>query len=275
MPRQPLHTVITDAVNDLATHGYDSPDRVAYWQQRIREAAEAQMASAQQMETMLREALAAVYRRMVESGGAIRYHPGVSRFTLDRLAPALRTELDRRILASADLIRLNRRQAIDKTLQRFAGWSTSIPAGGSRTVDKVDEKATIKRALSALPFEERRVLIDQGHKLTASINETIASNGGALALEWRSRWRQPGYDYRPDHKERDGRVYLLRGSWAQRAGLIRPGDAGYYDKVTAVAQEPFCRCYATYLYALRDLPDDMLTAKGRAELARVRKELAA
>ena len=35
---------------------------------------------------------------------------------------------------------------------------------------------------------------------------------------------------------------------------MRVGEAGYYDGVTAVAEEPFCRCFMTWLYALRALP---------------------
>ena len=48
------------------------------------------------------------------------------------------------------------------------------------------------------------------------------------------------------------------------------GSEPYYDEVDGCGEAVYCRCYATYLYALRDLPSDMLTNKGRAELARVK-----
>jgi hypothetical protein len=67
---------------------------------------------------MLRAGLGAIYRRLVERGGVARYHPEIARFTIQRITPRLRAEFDRRILASANLIKLNRQQAIDKTLQR-------------------------------------------------------------------------------------------------------------------------------------------------------------
>lgn len=268
------HDVLTEAINDLAANGFDSAERVAYWQARLREAAERTMASTAQMEEMLRESMAAIYKRLVDNGGLMRAHVGVSRFTVERLRPQMQAELSRRILASADLIRLNRKQAIEKTQQRFAGWATSIPAGGSKVVDKRDEKASIKKALSSLPFEERRVLIDQGHKLTASINEVVATGSGAIAVRWNSHWRQRGYNYRADHKERDGKVFLLRSSWARDGGLAKPGPDGYYDEITALAQEPFCRCWGTWLYNLRDLPKDMLTVKGADALAEARRKIA-
>lgn len=267
--RQTLYEILTDAINDLAKHGYDSQERIAFWSEKLRKAAE-DTANFGSMGKGAREAFEAIYRRLVQDRGALKLHPGVSRFTLEKVAPQLRAELDRRIMASANLIRLNRTEAIQKTLQRFQGWATSIPVGGTKSAERVETKASIGKALKDLPFAERRVLIDQGHKLTASISEVVATGGGAIALIWRSHWRQKGYNYRPDHKERDGKVYLLRDNWAIKAGLVKVGDAGWYDQVTAVAQEPFCRCQAQYLYNMRDLPDDMLTATGRDELDRVR-----
>ena len=100
----------------------------------------------------------------------------------------------------------------------------------------------------------------------------VASEGGAIALIWRSHWRQAGYDYREDHKDRDSQVYAIRGSgnWALQQGLMRPGPPGYYEDITAVGEEIFCRCWAEYIYRLGSLPDDMLTKKGAETLAQAR-----
>lgn len=270
MARNDFYDTLTRAINDLAEHGYDSAERVAYWTEEIRRAAQASMRTSAQMAEMLRRALHAVYVRMVDRGGALKLNPGVGRFTIEKVLPQLRAELDRRIMASANLIRLNKEEAIEKTLRRFQGWSTSIPPGGSAEPDKQKAKKDIRKSVAGLPFIERRVLIDQGHKLGASINATIAEGGGAIAGMWRSNFRQAGYDYRPDHKERDGQVYLVRGSWAQAKGLVKAGAAGYSDNITQPAEEPFCRCRFIYLYHLRQLPDDLITARGRAELEKVR-----
>lgn len=269
MPAESFYEVLTAAVRDLADHGFDRAERLEHWQKRLLEAAERSLKSPAEMEQLLRDGLSQIYRKLVERGGALKFHPGVERFTLDRLAPVLRSELDRRILASAQLIKLNRQRAIEQTLQRFSGWATSIPAGGSEVVEKVETKTAVRKALAALPFEERRVLIDQGHKLAASINEVIARNNNAIATVWRSHWRQAGYHYRKDHKDRDGKVYLLRGNWAQERGLVKVGPDGYYDDITAYGQEVFCRCFGSWLTSLRQLPADLLTAKGRAELAKL------
>jgi hypothetical protein len=268
--RRGFYDVLSAAVNDIAEHGFDQAGRIEYWVGQLRMAAERSATPIWRMEEMLRSGLGAIYRRLVERGAVARYHPGVAHFTLQRIAPRLRAELDRRILASANLIKLNRQQAIDKTLQRFSGWSTSIPAGGSDATSRRETGKEIRKALTQLPFEERRVLIDQGHKLTASINSVVAHEGGAIALIWRSHWRQAGYDYREDHKDRDGKIYAIRGNWAIQQGLMKAGADGYYEDITAVGEEIFCRCWAEYIYRLGSLPDDMLTKKGAEELARAK-----
>jgi hypothetical protein len=242
--KQAFFDVITQAVNDLVENGFDNAERVAFWSQKIREAAEQVLTPGPVMEQLLRDTMAAVYRKLIERGEIVKLHKGVGRFTLDRVKPELRAELDRRILAAANLIKLDRKQAIDKTLARFSGWSTSIPAGGTEVADKPKVKQNIRKALAQLPFEERRVLIDQGHKLRASLSEILAKSGEAIAGIWHSHWRQPGYDYREDHKERDGLVFALRGCWAIERGLIKVGPAGYLDGSTTPGQEPFCRCLA-------------------------------
>lgn len=275
MVKRSYYDILTEAMTDLEAHGYDSAARVEYWSARIREAAEAAMGTTRRMEEMLRDAYAAIYKKMIERGGIVEMHPGVDRWTLSRVSPALRGELDRRILAAADLIKLNREQAVAKTLQRFRGWSTSIPAGGTSSPGKGKAKDDVRKALARLPFEERRVLIDQGHKLTAALSEIVAKDQGAIAVVWHSHWRQANYDYRPKHKERDGRVYAIRDSWAIKRGLVRKGPDGYYDEITAVGEEPFCRCYATYIYNLRQLPAEMLTKKGAAALEEARKKVRA
>ncbi|MHB1644407.1 MAG: hypothetical protein ACYCS8_17450, partial [Acidithiobacillus sp.] len=116
-------------------------------------------------------------------------------------------------------------------------------------------------------FEERRVTIDQGHKMLANIDQTIAEQHGAIAMQWNSRWRVPGYDYREDHKELDGKIFLVRQSWAREKGLVKKSGK-YLDEIEQPSMAPMCQCTGTWLYSLRDLPDEMLTKKGRAALTR-------
>ena len=267
--KETFHDVLTAAVADLAAHGYDNPYRLAEWLKRLRIAAITTLPSDSQMDRKMQMAMETAFKRAIGKSRTTKIHPGVSRFTIQHIEPRLRSELTRRILAGADLIKLNREQAIEKTLQRFSGWASSIPAGGSRAVDKLEVKKHIGKPLQSMPYEERRLHIDQGHKLMSAIDATIAQQTGAIAAVWHSHWRQAGYDYREDHKERDQKIYAIRGSWAFEQGLVNKGD-GYLDEITQPAEEPFCRCFATYISIMRDIPERMLTAKGKRLLEEVR-----
>ena len=256
-------TLLSAAINDFIQYGYDDENRLKQWVDKLRYAAQKSIISEKQMQIEINKSLNNAFNRLVIRGGLV--NKDVSKFTVDKLKPKLRQELDRRIVASARLIKLNREDAITTTLRRFEGWATSIPQGGSKSVDKVAEKSHIRKDLASIKFRERRVIIDQTHKLISSINEIVAVDNGAIAFEWHSNWKQAGYDYRVDHKERDKVIYLVRDNWASKAGLIKPVN-GYYDDITAVGEEVFCRCFANGIYNIRKLPNEFLTAKGEIHL---------
>jgi len=255
---------LTAAVQDLTENGFTDYAQIENWLKKLRIAAERDAGKLSELDKAIRAALKKAYEDCLKPAAIKRTHPDMpKRFDISKLNGQMQEELRKSIDVSASLIRRNRQAAIDKTLQRFEGWASSVPAGGSDAVSRRESKAEIQKSLKQLSYDERRVNIDQSHKLAASINNIIAKGSGAIAVKWRSHWRQPGYNYRPDHKERDMQIYLLRGNWAQEKGLIKPGPAGYYDDITHVGQEVFCRCWAVYIYSPADLPDEMLTVKGK------------
>jgi hypothetical protein len=273
-PEPTFSEVLTAAVKDLTEHGYDTSDRVSIWVERLKVAARRSSMTDEQLNNVLRKSFSALYRTNIERGSLLKLNQGISKFTIDSVKPKLRPEIDRRIHASANMIKLNREQMVNATIKRFEGWATSVPAGGTEAINKTEIKSNIYKPFRQQSFEVRRVMIDQGHKFVANLNGIIANDGGAIALIWKSNFRQLNYDYREDHKERDGNVYLLRNSWDHQKSLVKPGKAGYYDEVTSVGQEIFCRCYAIYLYSLKDLPSEMLTAKGKEILELTRLDAA-
>lgn len=265
--------VLNAAISDMLAHGFDSEARLQRWMATLETAARASLVPEYRLQASVASMLTRVYGSEMKSLG--KNHQLLSQFTLQNIKPKLRAELDRRIVASAGLIRLNRKASIERTLQRFAGWSTSIPTGGStRPEDRRQIKKTVRRGISGLPFEERRVIVDQGHKLVAAISEIVATDGGAIAFIWRHIKRgPPSYQSRPEHVARDGKVFLIRDSWAHREGLVKKGGHLFYDEVEAVAQLPYCSCRVQAVYALRDLPSDMITAKGHEALLAARAQL--
>jgi hypothetical protein len=266
--------VLSEAIADFTEHGFDNIERLVMWQEKLRDAALHSTTAPEVMVDLLRAALRKVFEKLVEQGRVVKMHPGVDRFVLSKLKPELHAVLDRHIHASADLIKLNREEMIDKTLKRFSGWASSIPAGGTDTRDKRGAASEIKRGIAGLKFQERRVLIDQGHKLNAAISRTIAEGGGALGGYWFSHWRQPGYDYREDHKERDGVFYVQRDNWAMEQGLMKLAGHEYTDEITQPGEEVYCRCLYRYAYSLRDIPEECMTALGIKKLAEVRAYIA-
>ena len=261
-----FYETLTAACNDFAERGYVNEAQLAYWMEQIRTAARASMMSEAQMTEQLQRAFRSIYDNLVEKSRILDRHPEIPRFKLAQVKPRLRLELDRRILASANLIKLNREESVQATLRRFGGWATSIPAGGSDQVKKAETKAEIRKSLAALPFQERRVAIDQGHKFAANLSDILATDAGALA----ARWAHHHVTYpRLEHVARNGEIFLIKETWAIEKGLVKPNANGYFDDIDKPGQKILCHCSAVYLYSLRQLPTDMLTVKGRAELSRI------
>jgi hypothetical protein len=253
-----LSQVITAAVADIEEHGYDSPERIDGWIKRI--LAITNVYSQAELMDYLKRSLGTKYKSLVTDNGILKTHE-IPAFRLEQIKPQLRAELDRRIMASAQLIVLNRDAAIQKTLKRFAGWSTSIPIDGSKTVDTSAVKFELKKKIKDLSFIERRVAIDQGHKLIANISDIVATEGGAIAAIWHSHWRTAGYDYDPKHKALDDKIFVIRGNWAIEQGLMKLDGHQYTDEIEKPSVRPYCRCYFQYLYAVRKLPEGMQTKK--------------
>ena len=255
-----------EAMRDIAERGYLSEAEIQEWIERLHAALDAEIPSYDQTREELEKSLEALFNRDLKT--IHRRVLGVPKYKIDRVAPQLRAELDRRIFAGADLIKLNREAAIAKTLQRFSGWATSVPPAGKVPPIR-DAAKDISKDVSKLSFERRRVAIDQGHKLSAAVASVVATQHGAIAAIWRDRGASDhNYNARPDHLTRSGTVFAIRDSWAMEQGLIKKGGHQYTDEVEMVAELPFCSCFYQYIAQIRDLPDDMLTERGREWLAK-------
>lgn len=268
MPVETFSSILAQAVKHFAEQGFTSKADLELWIKRIRAAASASLVPERVLEERLKASFQVIFKRLVDRGGLLRWHKGVERYTLEKVKPYLRDELARQVFAAADLIKLNREQAIAKTLARFSGWATSVPPGGSKVTSKVDTKEQVKKALASLPFEERRVLIDQGQKFVSNLSALVATDNGAIAAEWEHHY---SLHPREAHIERAGNIYLIRGSWAHSAGFVKPGECGYTDEIEKPGEWIYCRCTYNYLYGLSDLPSNMLTKRGKEELERIRQ----
>ena len=267
MIQSSFRALIMEALREFAEHGFRSETDLQQWLLKLHAALERELPTDRYFKAQLAAALGRVFNREVKSG-IVKRVPGVSRYTLDRIAPTLRAELDRRIFASIDLIKLNKAAATQKTLQRFSGWVSSVPAHGTPATDFRAITREISKPVAQVKFEARRVAIDQGHKLSANVAHVVAMGSGAIAGIWHDRGQYDhGYDARKEHLARSGKLFLMRDSWALTEGLIRKGGLPYYDDLPdQVAQLPYCSCWMEFTTNIGDLPETLLTAKGRATL---------
>lgn len=271
--RSTFYEVLAAAIADLAEKGFDSQERLDSWLRKLESTARELLVPPHVLERALRDSLDQIFNRMTKPAMLLKMNKGVSQFTIHSIQPKLHAELNRRILGAANLIKLNREASIQRTLQRFAGWATSVPVGGTDIVNRAEVKDQVRRAIAGLPFIERRVIIDQGHKLTSAINDIVAIDGGAIAAIWRHVNEGGGYQARPDHEKRDKQTYLVRDSWAHQERLVKLDGSQFTDQIERPGEFVFCRCTYQYIYNLRDLPQSMLTAKGLEELQRQRAEV--
>lgn len=250
--------------DELIRIGSVSPSRMAMAEANLRRLGEL-YAQAQTEEDVrrLKAQMDDVFMRWTKANSR-KEMPTIPTWRVSRLKPVLREELDRRIAASASLIKLNRGKMITECIQRFSGWATSesdvakliTPPRAVLTLNKQDNDFLI-----------RRVRIDQTQKLRANIAEIAAHEMGAIAFEWEG---QDDHRERMSHRKRNGKTFLIRDSWAHKQGLIKPAaDVAWNDFDDGPPGIPvFCRCHARYIFDLDDLPDACLTDKGRDYIAR-------
>jgi hypothetical protein len=269
-PQPPFSEVLAAAIADLSATGYVSPERVAEWVTKLRNAAERELGPDYEVDQKVREGFTRLFQSFVGGQKFDQRVPGVGRFTKEMVKPKLYAELDRRIMAAADLIKVNKKEAVDRTLRRFAGWATSIPPGGDETVDRRETRAMLGKELRDYRYHRRLVDNDQGHKLVSNVANIVAMDAAAIAAAWHSHGATDlRYDARKVHLAREGKIYLIRDSWAVREGLLRAVH-GYTDEIEMVGQLVGCRCWYQYIFSPRRLPDEYLMRKGQEWVAKGR-----
>ena len=238
-PGASYYETLTAAVNDMQEHGYDSEKRLNYWLYELAEAAERSLVPEHVLNEHIRNIFINKFDHLVNKGGMLKYHQGISKFGIEKIKPHLRAELDRRIMTSVNLIKLNREEMMQRTIRRFQGWATSIPIGGSDAQSKTEIKKSLK--LSDMTFLERRVMIDQGHKLVSALNDIVAKDNNALAAIWHSHGHtDPSYNARKIHLQREGSIYAIRNNWAIEKGLMKKGPSGYLDDIDQPGEFVYC-----------------------------------
>jgi hypothetical protein len=91
----------------------------------------------------------------------------------------------------------------------------------------------------------------------------VAHGSGAIAAIWHDRGEHDhGYNARPAHLARSGKLFFIRDSWAMTEGLVKRGGP-YTDEQEQPAELPYCSCTFEYMTSPGRIPEEFLTAKGR------------
>jgi hypothetical protein len=224
------------------------------------------------------------------NGGYKKYHPGVKAYRIEDMKAAYRKEVQNSVDNSIALIKTQNQEFIRKMQDRFRNWAT-IPSNDMRGFSDNPEKVMsyLRNGVLNIPEErkemtnhQRFIVVDQTRKLISNMNAITAKEAGSFAFIWHNRrdakvTGRPGGKNKPtpahgDHWEREGKLYLVRDSWAVKKGLVKkvPGVEFAEDIEDGRPGIPIaCRCYAEYISNIEDVPEqyrDILTASGREYL---------
>jgi hypothetical protein len=159
-------------------------------------------------------------------------------------------------------------------LRRFL---EKVPIGGTKDKSIKSEISGVKKELRHLAEWNQLFHVYKATSFSAEVVYIFALEGNPIAAIWHYDRLDEQGEYRKtyDHKQRDDHVYAVRGNWAIVKGLMKPEPNGYIDEISRPHQELGCMCRLQWIYNLRDLPNMMMTEKGKAELERVRRLSAA
>ncbi|GAN78618.1 hypothetical protein [Acidocella aminolytica] len=128
--------------------------------------------------------------------------------------------------------------------------------------------ARIKREIRYFSKWNQLFYTHKAMSFPSEVEYIFIMSGEPLAAVWEYSSLDEECEFPPDmdHKQRDGRVYAVRRNWAEAKSLMVVGSDGYIDEIDRPHQETGCMCHLHWLYSISDLPEEMLTAKGKASL---------
>lgn len=207
----------------------------------------------------------------------IKNNVGLKGWRIEELRPEFRDQLKQRIDYSLSLIKTQSQENMLKLENRFRNWINLKTLG-------VGDKTTLKQAVG---FEKEHkknkkhlkfILRDQTMKLASSYDEIVANHYDAICFIWKTRkdnrvsgnpaGKYPKADLNSkthgNHYIRQGRYYFYENSWAIKQGLINKSKIELVSSLKdGMPGKPIgCRCYATNLYELTDIPKQLLSKKG-------------
>jgi hypothetical protein len=189
------------------------------------------------------------------------------------LLPSIMERFDWCIKTYGEQASLYREDQLGRFCDLVSQLLQQTPEGGSKDNSLKRQITNIKSEVRSLAMWDELFYIYKTSSFPSEVEYIFKLENNPIACVWYYNPRDEQGDYRKtyDHRQRQGHVYAVRGNWAIEKDLMRAGPDRYIDEISRPCQEVGCMCHLRWLYALRELPQDMLTKKGKEELERVRR----
>lgn len=189
-------------------------------------------------------------------------------FRLSDLNPIFTKNFKAQTELSIELISTRTQEDILKLKNRFIDWVTLRQVGDKERLAEMVKLPNDKHT--------RFILKDQLNKMIANFDREVSEYyGGALAFQWHTMQDNrvvgdpAGLYPKSENPKAHGNHFARNGKWyfnpAAKSKLMKDGAkigafAGDYNSLTdGLPSVPIgCRCWAYYIYDVRDLPKDMV-----------------
>lgn len=190
---------------------------------------------------------------------------------LNDLKPKVANELKKRTEFSLNLITQTNEKHKAILKERLFGIlsnNTDVSPEAMAKALNIDSEA--KKVIK----HQQSIINDQTTKFEATLSRIEAEMGGAFAFTWRTRFdlavvgnpqgKYPnGNALHGDHYAREKQVYFMKdafpNSWVYKYDLVKINALKWDDFKDGLPGMPInCRCWANYIYDLRELPADIL-----------------
>lgn len=195
-----------------------------------------------------------------------KHNVGLSSYKMKDLSPKFEKEYRKANLLSIERIKQHNADFFIKLKLRFVNWISGNKEALGDTLKMPNDKKTLF------------LLRDQTAKISANLDNIIATEYEAIAFQWKTRndkrvAGKPGGLYpnadknspiHGDHWSRRNKWYYYKNSWAVKKGLLNLSKfAGAAEDIPdGLPATPIgCRCYAANYYELNDLPKELVKVK--------------
>jgi hypothetical protein len=174
----------------------------------------------------------------------------------DKLEPSIRLIYKRLIEDVKEDAIVERSNEINSRIEEFIAW-TQLDEGTRKEC-----LSDIRSTLKSINKWDKGFYVDRALDLIDEVEVMAKIENGAIA----ARWSYSPYPGECGHEALNNKHFLIRDSWAINQGLIHPSNEKYFDEAPRQKEQWGCRCRFTFEFHIRQLPESMLTKKGKDSL---------